>query len=75
MCVLCTLYKCRGPTSFPYRKTRIRCDILFNICKGVTEFDVKQIVTGVGADNKMVCGMTEQSITVVFHTNNVMSQA
>ena len=42
---------------------------------GVTEFDVKQIATGVGTDNKMVCGITEQTITVVYHTNNVMSHS
>lgn len=35
----------------------------------VTECDVKQIVTAVGTDSKIACQMTEQRITVVYHTN------
>ena len=36
---------------------------------GVTECDMKQIVTAVGTDSKIACQMTEQRITVVYHTN------
>ena len=36
---------------------------------GVTECEVKKIVTAVGTDSKIACQMTEERITVVYHTN------